>query len=157
MSVVVVALGSNLGDRDANLTFAVGRLREILHHVRVSSFIETEPVDVPDSQPPYLNAVVVGETSLSAADLLQSLLATERERGRERPSVRAARTLDLDLILFGDEVIDTPKIQIPHPRFREREFVLEPLAEIAPDMRDPITGLTIRELRELRPGNRERL
>ena len=146
MPVVVIALGSNLGDRRAHLEFAVERLSSILHSVRVSSVEETEPFDVPDAQPPYLNAVVVGETEVEPDALLQQLLAIERARGRERPSVRAARTLDLDLILYGDSIIDTAQLKVPHPRFRERAFVLGPLKEIAPDMRDPVTGRTVAEL-----------
>ena len=150
MPVVAIALGSNLGDRQANIDFAIARLREILGDLRVSSFINSPPFDVPDTQPDYLNAVVVGETSLSAEDVLARLLAIERERGRERPSVRAARTLDLDLILYGDLATSTPELEIPHPRFRERAFVLEPLAEIAPGIVDPVTGKTIQKLaREL--------
>jgi len=144
--VVAVALGSNLGDRQANLDFAIARLREFLSDLRVSTFINSPPFDVPDTQPDYLNAVVVGETSLSAEDVLARLLAIERERGRVRPSVRAARTLDLDLILYGDQVIRTGTLDVPHPRFRERAFVLGPLAEIAPGMVDPVTGKTVHEL-----------
>ena len=144
--MVAVALGSNLGDRQANLDFAIARLREFLSDLRVSTFINSPPFDVPDTQPDYLNAVVVGETSLSAEDVLARLLAIERERGRVRPSVRAARTLDLDLILYGDQIIRTGTLDVPHPRFRERAFVLGPLAEIAPGMVDPVTGKTIQEL-----------
>jgi 2-amino-4-hydroxy-6-hydroxymethyldihydropteridine diphosphokinase len=146
LTVIAVALGSNLGDRSGHLEFAVSRLREFVQHLRVSSFIDTEPVDVPDAQPRYLNAVAVGETSLPAEEVLARVLAIERERGRERPSVRAARTLDLDLILYGGLVASTPELAIPHPRFRERAFVLRPLAEIAPELRDPVSGLTIAEL-----------
>jgi|SRR5687768_11510920 len=146
MPTVAIALGSNLGDRRAHLEFAVDHLRSILHSLRVSVFAETAPFDVPDAQPPYLNAVVAGETELEPEALLQHLLAIERARGRERPSVRAARTLDLDLILYGDSIIDTAQLQVPHPRFRERAFVLGPLKEIAPDMRDPVTGLSVAEL-----------
>ena len=152
MPSVAIALGSNLGDRRSHLEFAVSRLREFLQHLRISSFIDTEPVDVPDAQPRYLNAAAVGETSLPAEDVLSRLLAIERERGRERPSVRAARTLDLDLILYGSLVASTPELEIPHPRFRERAFVLTPLAEIAPEMVDPVTGRTIADLaREPKP------
>jgi 2-amino-4-hydroxy-6-hydroxymethyldihydropteridine diphosphokinase len=93
-----------------------------------------------------VNAVVAGETSLSAVDLIRHLAAIEQEGGRARTSFRAARTIDLDLILYGDAVIDTPELTVPHPRFRERLFVLEPLSEIAPGMRDPVTGLTVGEL-----------
>jgi 2-amino-4-hydroxy-6-hydroxymethyldihydropteridine diphosphokinase len=145
--IVAIALGSNLGDRLAHLQFAVDRLQSILHSIRVSPVEETEPFDVPDAQPPYLNAVAVGETDLEPEVLLRRLLAIERERGRERPSVRAARTLDLDLVLYGDRIIDTPALQVPHPRFRERDFVLAPLSELAPGLVDPFTGLTIAELR----------
>ena len=149
MPLAVVALGSNLGDRRAHLEFAIGRLRDVLDSIRVSSFLDTDPVDVPDAQPKYLNAVVVGETTLSPQELLDQLLAIERERGRTRPSERAARTLDLDLILYGDLATKTPALEIPHPRFRERDFVLAPLVEIAPDLRDPVTGKTAFELRTL--------
>ena len=152
MPSVAIALGSNLGDRRSHLEFAVSRLREFVQHLRTSSFIDTEPVDVPDAQPRYLNAVVAGETSLSPEDVLARLLALEREQGRERPSARAARTLDLDLILYGDLVMSAPGIEIPHPRFRERAFVLGPLAEIAPEMVDPVTGRTMADLaREPKP------
>jgi len=152
MPSVAIALGSNLGDRRSHLEFAVSRLREFVRHLRISSFIDTAPVDVPDEQPRYLNGVAVGETSLSAEDVLARLLAIERERGRERPSVRAARTLDLDLILYGNLVASLPGLEIPHPRFRERAFVLAPLAEIAPELVDPVTGRTLGDLaRELRP------
>ncbi|MGE5838208.1 MAG: 2-amino-4-hydroxy-6-hydroxymethyldihydropteridine diphosphokinase [Acidobacteriota bacterium] len=143
---VAIALGSNLGDRRAHLEWALGRLRPHLSDFRVSSIVETDPVDVPGPQPPYLNAALVGRTELEPEPLLDLLMSIERERGRERPSVRAPRTLDLDLILYGDRVVHTPGMDIPHPRFRDRRFVLEPLAEIAPEMRDPETGRTVSEL-----------
>jgi 2-amino-4-hydroxy-6-hydroxymethyldihydropteridine diphosphokinase len=142
-TLVAIALGSNLGDRRAHLEWAVGRLRALLDHLRVSTVIETDPVDVPDDQPPYLNAVAVGETVLDPEALLSHLHALERERGRARPAPRAARTLDLDLILYGDRILQTSDLEIPHPRFRDREFVLGPLAELEPDMIDPMSGLTI--------------
>lgn len=143
---VAIALGSNLGDREGHLNWAIERLRDSLANLRVSSVIETEPVGVPDPQPPYLNAAVVGETALSPGDLMRLLLELERQRGRTRTASRAARTLDLDLILYGDLRIDAPGIVVPHPRFRERAFVLQPLAEIAPDWVDPVTGLSVRQL-----------
>jgi 2-amino-4-hydroxy-6-hydroxymethyldihydropteridine diphosphokinase len=129
------------------LEWAVDQLRTLLQNLRVSSFIETDPVDVPDKQPAYLNGVVVGESSLGPEDLLEELHALERARGRERRTFRAARTLDLDLILYGDVILHDSGLQIPHPRFRERQFVLGPLAEIAPDLRDPVTGKTVHELK----------
>ena len=136
-------MGSNAGDRRAHLDYAVSVLRRLLTRVRVSAYHETIPVGVPGRQPLFLNAATVGETHLSARALLDALLRTERERGRERPFPGAARTLDLDLILLGDTLLNEPGLAVPHPRFRERRFVLEPLAEIAPDLRDPITGCTI--------------
>ena len=147
-SETVIALGSNLGDRRAHLEWAIDRLRGLLTNLRVSSFIETEPVDVPSPQPPFLNGAVVGEATLAADALLGELLALERERGRERTGVRAPRTLDLDLILYGDLIVDSPTLVIPHPRFAERAFVLEPLAEIAAEMRDPRTGKNMARLLE---------
>ena len=145
---VAVALGSNLGDRHAHLDFAVIRLRSILQDIRVSSYIETVPVDVPGDQPPFLNGAVVGDTTVSPRELLTQLLAIEAERGRARPFAGAARTLDLDLVIYGDAVIDEPGLIVPHPRFRERLFVLDPLVEIAPDLWDPVTGSTMSALRE---------
>ena len=143
---VAIALGSNLGDRRGHLDYALSRLGSILGNLRVSTFFDTEPVDVPGRQPRFLNAAAVGETALPAGELLAALLEIERERGRERPVPGAARTLDLDLVLFGNQILYEPDLVVPHPRFRIRRFVLEPLAEIAPDMVDPVTGKTVGEL-----------
>jgi 2-amino-4-hydroxy-6-hydroxymethyldihydropteridine diphosphokinase len=145
LTPVAIALGSNLGDRDAYLRGAIEKLRPAIHNLRVSTFHDTAPVGV-GPQPTFLNAAAVGETSLTARALLDGLLLVEKELGRERPFPGAARTLDLDLILFDDAVIDEPQLIVPHPRFRERRFVLEPLSEIAPDWRDPVTGRTVEEL-----------
>jgi 2-amino-4-hydroxy-6-hydroxymethyldihydropteridine diphosphokinase len=144
--LAAIALGSNLGDRHAHLDWAVSALATILGDLRVSPIFETEPVGVPDVQPPYLNAVVVGTPLPPPEDLLRQLLALEERRGRRRTAYRGARTLDLDLILYGDAVIHDDGIVVPHPRFRERMFVLEPLAAVAPEMRDPVTGRTVAEL-----------
>jgi 2-amino-4-hydroxy-6-hydroxymethyldihydropteridine diphosphokinase len=146
MPPVAIALGSNLGDRRAHLEWAIERLRASLSNLRISDMLETEPVDVPDVQPRYLNAVVVGESADSAEALLATLRRLEDERGRTRRSFRAARTLDLDLILYGDEVIKTSDLEVPHPRFRSRRFVVGPLASLAPDWRDPVSGRTMEEL-----------
>jgi 2-amino-4-hydroxy-6-hydroxymethyldihydropteridine diphosphokinase len=141
-----VALGSNLGDRRGHLAYAVSRLADYFTNLKVSLPVDTTPVNVTGEQPDFLNAAAVGETRLAPRALLDTLLAIEQDRGRERPFPGAARTLDLDLILFGDRIIDEPGLIVPHPRFRERRFVLEPLAEIAPEMVDPVTGQTVEEL-----------
>jgi 2-amino-4-hydroxy-6-hydroxymethyldihydropteridine diphosphokinase len=143
---VAVSLGSNLGDRRANLDVAIDGLRALLENVTVSHYYQTTPVGVSGPQPLYLNAAVVGDTVLSPGDLLRALLTIEESAGRERPYRYAPRTLDLDLVLFGDRIVDEPDLIVPHPRFRERRFVLEPLAEIAPDLRDPVSGKTVSEL-----------
>ena len=146
---VAIALGSNLGDRVSHLNHAVARLQTIVRRLKVSRYIETVPVGVSGPQPLYLNAAATGLTALPARELLDALLGIEQERGRARdrvPGANAPRTLDLDLILYGNSVIDEPGLAVPHPRFRERRFVLEPLAEIAPDLVDPATGQTIAAL-----------
>jgi len=149
MDRVAVALGSNLGDRAAHLAFAVSRLSHVLRDFNVSRYYETPPIDVPGEQPLFLNAAAVGRTDASPRDLLAVLMSIEQERGRERPFQNAARTLDLDLILFGSVVMNDPGLVVPHPRFRERQFVIEPLADIAPDMIDPVTGSTVADLLRL--------
>ncbi len=146
MTKVAIALGSNLGDREAHLAFGLSALPGFITNLRQSRWYDTAPVGVATDQPRYLNGVVVGETSLGARELLDRLLAIEREAGRIRPAARAARTLDLDLILFGEERIDEDGLTVPHPRFRERLFVLEPLADVAPGWIDPGTGKTISAL-----------
>jgi 2-amino-4-hydroxy-6-hydroxymethyldihydropteridine diphosphokinase len=146
---IAIALGSNLGDREAQLRGAIEALVRVFSPLRASSLYETEPVDVSGPQPMFLNAAATGESLLAAPAVLDLLLAIEQRFGRERPHIGAARTLDLDLILYGDSVISTPGLIVPHPRFRERRFVLEPLAEIAPDWRDPVTGQTVEELLRL--------
>lgn len=149
-TAVAIALGSNLGDRRRHLEWAVEELGRHLGDLVVSTPIETDPDGVPEPQPPYLNAALIGTTVLGPEPLLSLLRSLEARQGRQRLGFRAPRTLDLDLILYGDRAIDTPALVVPHPRFRERLFVLEPLAEIAPDWKDPVTGRTVRELRDLR-------
>lgn len=125
---------------------AIAALLPVLSQLRVSSFYETEPVGVTTPQPLFLNAAAVGESPLSAAAILDVLLAIEQGFGRDHPYHYAPRTIDLDLILYGDAIIDTADLTVPHPRFRERQFVLEPLNEIAPEWIDPVTGKTVAEL-----------
>jgi 2-amino-4-hydroxy-6-hydroxymethyldihydropteridine diphosphokinase len=144
---VAIALGSNLGNRTAAIAYGAQRLEPLISSISLSQLVETEP-EGHDShgQPLYLNAVLVGETDMSARELLDAMLAIELDYGRERPYAGAPRTLDLDLVLLGDEVVDEPGLQVPHPRFRERFFVLGPMAEVASDLRDPVTGKSVGQL-----------
>ena len=146
MDRVAIALGSNVGDRRAHLDYAVTAIRALLTNVAVSRYYDTVPVGVSGPQAMFLNAAAVGESTLAPRALLEVLLAIEQERGRERPYLNAPRTLDLDLILAGDTVVEEPGLVLPHPRFRERRFVLEPLAAVAPELRDPVSGRTVAEL-----------
>ena len=140
-----VALGSNLGDRASHLRYAVIRLRRMLSDVVVSRFIETRPEHAVD-EPLFLNAALVGGTRDTPDRLLERLLSIEGERGRVRSYPGAPRTLDLDLVLVGDLAVESPSLTLPHPRFRSRAFVLEPLVEIAPALVDPVTGKTVARL-----------
>jgi 2-amino-4-hydroxy-6-hydroxymethyldihydropteridine diphosphokinase len=131
-----VGLGANLGDREA----AIRRAAELIGATRLSTIIETEPWGYAN-QPPFLNAVAEVDTQLPARELLAQLLDVERRLGRERVGPRwGPRRIDLDLLLFGDEVIDEPGLEVPHPRMAERAFVLEPLAELAPAQEIPGLG-----------------
>jgi 2-amino-4-hydroxy-6-hydroxymethyldihydropteridine diphosphokinase len=144
-----VAFGSNLGDRRGHILWAAERVAILLDNFTLSTLVETVPVgEGLQNDPAYLNAAGVGESRLPAGSVLAALRAIEDARGRTRAHPGAPRTLDLDLILAGDQVVDQPGLQVPHPRFRERLFVLEPLSAIAPDLVDPVTGLTIRKLLE---------
>lgn len=149
MTAVAIALGSNVGDREQYLKDAVASLAPFVSHLHLSRFFETDPIDMTGPQRRVVNAVATGETALSARELLERLLEIELQLGRTRPHPGAARTVDLDLVLYGDDVIDEPpSLVVPHPRFRQRRFVLDPLADVAPHWTDPITGMTIAELLE---------
>ena len=144
---VAIAIGSNLGDREHLLSDAADAVGAIVSGLQRSSLHETAPVGVGEGQPTFLNGALTGSTQLSARELLARLLNIEQHFGRQRPYPGAARTLDLDLILYGDAIIhEPPSLLVPHPRFRERRFVLGPLAEIAPDWVDPVTGLSVAAL-----------
>jgi len=147
-STVLISLGSNLGDRKAILDGAIAALKEIPGIVvrASSSYHETEPVGGPPGQGAFLNAAVVLETLLAPRLLLGKLQRIEDQFGRVRTVRWGERTLDLDLILYGDQVIDEEDLVVPHPRFTARRFVLEPLVEIAPEAVDPISGRTISQL-----------
>jgi 2-amino-4-hydroxy-6-hydroxymethyldihydropteridine diphosphokinase len=138
---VLIALGSNLGDRALFLRRAISSLGEVIHVVRVSSFIETDPVDAPP--PKYLNAVVAGYTGLSPSALLDALHQIESQLGRRRTTRHAPRVIDLDLILHSANLVRTRTLTLPHPRYREREFVLAPMRELKLDWRDPVTGTAL--------------
>jgi 2-amino-4-hydroxy-6-hydroxymethyldihydropteridine diphosphokinase len=127
-SSVLIALGSNLGDRALFLRRAISQLSHVIHVVRVSSFIETDPVDAPP--PKYLNAVVAGYTDLPPSALLEALHEIEARLGRRRGTHNAPRVIDLDLILHSANLIRTRTLTVPHPRYREREFVLAPMREL---------------------------
>ena len=142
-----VALGANLGDRRANLEAALGLLAELprLRLLRVSAFFDTAPVGKTD-QPRFLNAVARVETGLPPRRLLRALQIIEDRLGRRRDEHWGPRTLDLDLLLYGDRVVNEPDLVVPHPRMHERAFVLEPLVQIAPDARHPLLKTTAAEL-----------
>ncbi|MFM7134969.1 MAG: 2-amino-4-hydroxy-6-hydroxymethyldihydropteridine diphosphokinase [Planctomycetota bacterium] len=153
-TIALVALGANLGDRLGTMRHAVAmlRARSDLAVAAVSGVYDTAPVGPPD-QPRYLNAAVALRTALAPRALLEVLLSVERDLGRERGATRwTARTIDLDLILHGECRIDDGDLRVPHPRFRERAFVLLPLAEIAPSARDPETGERVESLLRACPG-----
>ncbi len=143
-----IALGSNLGDSESILNGAIVRLQaeagiKVLRH---SSWYSTAPVGPP--QPNYLNGCALLAVNLSPEELLQSLLRIEQQFGRIRNQRWGPRTLDLDIIFYGELILQTPVLEIPHPRFRERSFVLAPLGEIAPDWIDPVTGHSVLQLRD---------
>jgi 2-amino-4-hydroxy-6-hydroxymethyldihydropteridine diphosphokinase len=134
---VYLSLGSNVGDREENLRVAIAALADAGVDVkRVSSIYETEPVDLLE-QPWFLNCVVQGETSVPAVELLRELREIERRMGSRKLVARGPRLIDIDILLYGQEAIDSPELQVPHPRMHLRRFVLAPLAEIAPEVKHP--------------------
>jgi len=137
MITVYIALGTNVGEREENLRAALEYLPDVGAHIQhVSSVYETEPVDFLD-QDWFLNAVLEAQTELDALDLLRALRVIEARMGSKKAFAKGPRLIDLDILLYGNETIDTPELEVPHPRMLERRFVLAPLAEIAPSLRHP--------------------
>ncbi len=150
--VAAIALGSNLpskfGDREANLREAIRRVGELGRVVGVSGFYDTEPVGVLGEQPRFLNGAMLLETGLKPVELMRALLGVERAMGRVRDPgvVKGPRVIDLDLLLFGEVVMATAELTLPHPEMQARRFVMMPLNEIASGMRHPVLGRTVGEL-----------
>ena len=151
-----LGLGTNVGDREAHLGHAIRRLAAATELTGISSVWETEPVGYTD-QPCFLNLVVRVETDLEPDALLSLIRRIEQERGRERPFRNAPRTLDIDLLLIDDVRVDRPELTVPHPRMRDRSFVLAPLLELDPGLHDPLTGEPYAALLPPEPGGIRRV
>lgn len=130
---VVLALGANLGDPRKQISLAIDAIRDLVKVEKVSSLYETAPFKVNDTQPNYINAVLVGETELQPNELLEELLAIEAKLGRQRTLPKAARTIDIDIVDYEGFFLESDELTLPHPRAHERRFVLEPWVEIEPD------------------------
>jgi len=149
-NITYLSLGSNLGDRAGNLRAAIEKLSGFGEIVAVSSFYETEPVEL-TNQPWFVNCAVALETEQVPEAFLGELLALEQSMGRRRTQKEGPRTIDIDILLFGDAIIETAGLSIPHPAMHQRRFVLVPMAEIAPEQRHPILKRSMRELLDALP------
>jgi 2-amino-4-hydroxy-6-hydroxymethyldihydropteridine diphosphokinase len=152
--LIYLSLGSNVGDRENHLRDAIARLQTNRRLVAVSSFYETEPVEVTD-QAWFLNCVVALETTESPEQVMAAILHIEQEMGRQRIQRKGPRTIDIDILLFGDTILDSPALIIPHPAMHERRFVLQPLVEIAPGARHPMQNKTAQQLLDGLPAGPE--
>ncbi len=148
--IVYLSLGSNLGDRAGNLQTAIAQLAGLGKVEAVSSFYETEPVEL-TAQPWFLNCAIKLDTEKMPRQLIAGILALERGMGRQRKQKNGPRMIDIDILLFGSSILELPSLTVPHPKMHERRFVLEPLAEIAPEARHPVFRRTVQELRDALP------
>ena len=151
--LVYLSLGSNLGDREKYLREATSRLGELGVIKQVSAFYETQPVEVKGEQPWFLNCALAMETELMPLEFLSRMLAVEKSMGRIRTEPKGPRTIDIDIVFFGNDVLDTPELTVPHPAMHQRRFVLAPLAEIAPAFVHPVLKQTVRELLDSLPAD----
>jgi len=156
LKTIYLSLGSNIGDRHSHLQAAIERLAEHVRVLRISPIYETEPVDYTD-QRWFLNLVVEAETTLFPLQLLARIQKIERALGRVRGIPKGPRTIDIDVLFHGHTIMRTPTLEIPHPRVAERRFVLAPLADLAPHLRHPVTGLTVRQMLDAAPPQSIRL